>query len=157
MPRDVMAVGLTALLVLLPTALHAVSLEQPATTAPNRRGSPEVVQPGHEPPTTSPTSPADESSEPSQTFTLPRWTIDGGGGASAGGAFTLTGTVGQPEGEGLAADGLVLDGGFWPGGSGKTPGPLFSDGFETGDASRWSAVSAATAPGSPSPGHEGGA
>ena len=47
-------------------------------------------------------------------FSIPWFTIDGGGGTSAGGTFTLSGTVGQAE----AAPALVggtfkLEPGFW--------------------------------------------
>jgi hypothetical protein len=44
------------------------------------------------------------------------YTIDGGGGTSTGGAFTLTGTIGQPDaGAALTAGGFSLSGGFWTG------------------------------------------
>jgi hypothetical protein len=52
-------------------------------------------------------------------FEITRHTIDGGGGASAGGAFTLTGTIGQPDAgpiSGAMIGGVFsLVGGFWPG------------------------------------------
>jgi hypothetical protein len=42
-------------------------------------------------------------------------TIDGGGGASSGGPYTLVGTIGQPD-TGVSSGGeLVLSAGFWPG------------------------------------------
>ena len=42
------------------------------------------------------------------------FTIDGGGGASADSALTLTGTAGQPD-VGTSSDGtLTMQGGFWP-------------------------------------------
>ncbi len=41
-------------------------------------------------------------------------TIDAGGGTSAGGPFSLTGTIGQHDaGPALSAGGLTLGGGFW--------------------------------------------
>jgi hypothetical protein len=44
-----------------------------------------------------------------------RWTVDGGGGHSAGGDYTLTGTVGQFD-AGVASGGdYVVVGGFWGG------------------------------------------
>ncbi len=48
-------------------------------------------------------------------FTIPSWTADAGGGTSSGGAFTLTGTIGQPETNANAATGgnFALTGGFW--------------------------------------------
>jgi hypothetical protein len=43
-----------------------------------------------------------------------RWnTYDGGGGASAGGVFSVTGTIGQPDAGRMTGTGLVLNGGFW--------------------------------------------
>ena len=46
-------------------------------------------------------------------------TVDGGGGAwSAGGAFELAGTIGQPDASPpLQGGGYSLQGGFWPGAS----------------------------------------
>ncbi len=50
------------------------------------------------------------------------YTIDGGGGTSSGGGFTLMGTVGQCDAGGpLAAGDLVLVGGFWGGAPGGCP------------------------------------
>ncbi|UCG57758.1 MAG: hypothetical protein JSU70_23200 [Phycisphaerales bacterium] len=43
-------------------------------------------------------------------------TIDGGGGTSSGGPYTLTGTIGQPEADWCAGGPYELLGGFWPGG-----------------------------------------
>lgn len=40
-------------------------------------------------------------------------TIDGGGGTSSGGVFTLTGTIGQPDAATSAGGGFTLQGGFW--------------------------------------------
>ena len=46
-------------------------------------------------------------------------TVDGGGGAwSAGGAFELAGSIGQPDASPpLQGGGYSLQGGFWPGAS----------------------------------------
>jgi formylglycine-generating enzyme required for sulfatase activity len=45
------------------------------------------------------------------------YTIDGGGGQSAGGQYVLTGTIGQPDAGYLeAGSSYELLGGFWPGG-----------------------------------------
>lgn len=50
-------------------------------------------------------------------FQLARWTADNGGGAVAGGGFSLTGTIGQPD-AGLHTGGsFTLQGGFWFGGA----------------------------------------
>ncbi len=43
-------------------------------------------------------------------------TIDGGGGQSSGGQYTLTGTIGQPDAAYSAGGNYELLGGFWPGG-----------------------------------------
>jgi hypothetical protein len=49
-------------------------------------------------------------------YKLSWYTIDGGGGRSSGGDFTLTGTIGQPDAAYSADGGYELLGGFWPGG-----------------------------------------
>ncbi|MEM1186741.1 MAG: GC-type dockerin domain-anchored protein [Planctomycetota bacterium] len=41
------------------------------------------------------------------------YTIDGGGGFSSGGGFTLRGTVGQPDAATSSGSGYALVGGFW--------------------------------------------
>ena len=46
-------------------------------------------------------------------FNIDWYTIDSGGGASAGGAFTLSGTIGQPDAASSAGGTLECDGGFW--------------------------------------------
>ncbi|MHC4463712.1 MAG: hypothetical protein ACYS6W_11830 [Planctomycetota bacterium] len=43
-------------------------------------------------------------------------TIDGGGGTSSGGPYTLTGTIGQPDAAYSTGGSYELLGGFWPGG-----------------------------------------
>jgi hypothetical protein len=43
------------------------------------------------------------------------FTIDGGGGTSSGGAFGLTGTIGQPDSAKSSSGGYELNGGFQPG------------------------------------------
>jgi hypothetical protein len=42
-------------------------------------------------------------------------TIDGGGGTSTGGQYTVSGTVGQPDAGALSDGTFTLQGGFWPG------------------------------------------
>lgn len=49
-------------------------------------------------------------------YKLSWYTIDGGGGRSAGGDFTLTGTIGQPDAAYGSGGNFELLGGFWPGG-----------------------------------------
>jgi hypothetical protein len=60
-------------------------------------------------------------------FDLAWWTSDGGGGASSGTGYSLTGTIGQPDaGPLLAGAGYQLGGGFWGGGlAGPTEYPAF--------------------------------
>lgn len=42
-------------------------------------------------------------------------TVDGGGGESAGGGFTLAGTIAQADAGALSGGEYALVGGFWPG------------------------------------------
>lgn len=51
-------------------------------------------------------------------------TVDGGGGVSTGGGFTLRGTIGQPDaGPPMTGGAFALTGGFWsPGSVVDTPG-----------------------------------
>jgi hypothetical protein len=44
------------------------------------------------------------------------YTIDGGGGRSTGGPYTLTGTISQPDAAYSRGGNFELLGGFWPGG-----------------------------------------
>src|SRR3989442_15289849 len=48
-------------------------------------------------------------------YAIDWFTIDGGGGASSGGSFTLSGTIGQPDAGTLSGGNYALQGGFWPG------------------------------------------
>ena len=50
-----------------------------------------------------------------QTFSLDWSTIDGGGGTSAGGGYSVGGTIGQPDAGTLSGGSFTLQGGFWPG------------------------------------------
>jgi hypothetical protein len=60
------------------------------------------------------------------TYDLSWRTIDGGGGRSTGGSFTLSGTIGQPDARFSSGGAFELTGGFWvPVG---TPGPGDCDG-----------------------------
>jgi hypothetical protein len=60
------------------------------------------------------------SAAPSGTFSIDWWTVDGGGGASSGGDFTLSGTAGQADAGALAGGGLSLQGGFWTGAASRS-------------------------------------
>ena len=48
-------------------------------------------------------------------FAIDWYTIDGGGGTSSGGNYTLNGTIGQPDAGTLSGGQYTLQGGFWPG------------------------------------------
>lgn len=49
-----------------------------------------------------------------QNFSIDWYTIDGGGGTSAGGNFSLSGTIGQPDAGVTMTNGTFsLTGGFW--------------------------------------------
>jgi len=54
------------------------------------------------------------------TYDLSWYTIDGGGGTSAGGNFELSGTIGQPDAGMMSGGNFELRGGFWAGGGGPT-------------------------------------
>lgn len=47
-----------------------------------------------------------------QSFALESWSIDGGGGTSAGGGFSVSGTIGQPDAGTLSGGGFTLIGGL---------------------------------------------
>lgn len=48
-----------------------------------------------------------------QTYAVDWFTIDGGGGTSSGGNYTLTGTIGQPDADAMIGGSYSLVGGFW--------------------------------------------
>jgi hypothetical protein len=52
-------------------------------------------------------------------YGLSWWTVDSGGGtsSSAGGNYTLSGTIGQPDAGTLTDGSYRLEGGFWGGAS----------------------------------------
>jgi len=58
------------------------------------------------------------------SFTLPWSTIDGGGGASNGGGFSIRGSIGQPDAGAMSGGTFALTGGFWPGNGPPDPAPL---------------------------------
>jgi hypothetical protein len=71
------------------------------------------------------------------TYAVPFFSLDAGGGESAGGGFRVLGTIGQPDAAVLSepATGYTLVGGV----RGRLSGfALFRDGFESGDSNRWS-------------------
>jgi hypothetical protein len=50
---------------------------------------------------------------PAQPYTLEWSTIDGGGGTSTGGVYSVTGTIGQPDAGLMSGGSYTLVGGFW--------------------------------------------
>lgn len=70
-------------------------------------------------------------------FAIPRHVIATGGGRSSGGAFAITGTLGQADADPLqpSTGGVfAITGGFWPGIAAAVPSgdALFANGFESG-------------------------
>jgi len=64
-------------------------------------------------------------------FEITKSTIDGGGGTSTGGDFSLTGTIGQADASPVISTGgdFALAGGFWA--SAEILDLLFKDSFES--------------------------
>ena len=48
-----------------------------------------------------------------QNYSIDWFTIDGGGGTSTGGVYSLTGTIGQPDAGTMSGGSYSLVGGFW--------------------------------------------
>jgi hypothetical protein len=48
-----------------------------------------------------------------QNYSLDWFTIDGGGGTSTGGVYTISGTIGQPDAGTMTGGNYSLIGGFW--------------------------------------------
>jgi hypothetical protein len=48
-------------------------------------------------------------------LTIDWFTTDGGGGDTAGGTFTLSGTIGQPDADVISGGALQISGGYWAG------------------------------------------
>lgn len=58
-----------------------------------------------------------------QDFSISWYTIDGGGGTSTGGDFSLSGTIGQPDAGGPMIGGdFTVTGGYWAGNAQGTGG-----------------------------------
>ena len=56
-----------------------------------------------------------------QQFQIDWSSIDGGGGTSTGGVYSVSGTIGQPDAGKLSGGNFTLAGGFWGGVSGASP------------------------------------
>lgn len=50
---------------------------------------------------------------PAQNFSLTWFTLDGGGGSSAGGSYAVHGTIGQPDAGSASGGSFTVLGGFW--------------------------------------------
>src|SRR4051812_27068322 len=48
-----------------------------------------------------------------QSYSIDWFTIDGGGGISTGGVYSVSGTIGQPDAGKMSGGNYTLDGGFW--------------------------------------------
>ncbi len=48
-----------------------------------------------------------------QSYSIDWSTIDGGGGTSTGGVYTVSGTIGQPDAGTMSGGTYTLSGGFW--------------------------------------------
>src|SRR6266403_6412819 len=48
-----------------------------------------------------------------QSYSIDWFTIDGGGGTSTGGVYSVSGTIGQPDAGHLSGGNYTIDGGFW--------------------------------------------
>ncbi|HEY9173907.1 MAG TPA: hypothetical protein VI136_16630 [Verrucomicrobiae bacterium] len=48
-----------------------------------------------------------------QNYSIDWYTIDGGGGTSTGGVYSVTGTIGQPDAGTMSGGNFTLQGGFW--------------------------------------------
>jgi hypothetical protein len=57
-----------------------------------------------------------------QTYTIDWHTIDGGGGTSTGGVYSVSGTIGQPDAGAMSGGNFSVTGGFWSLFAVQTPG-----------------------------------
>jgi hypothetical protein len=61
-----------------------------------------------------------------QSYSIDWFTIDGGGGTSTGGVYSVSGTIGQPDAGAVMTGGnYSLQGGFWAIQAVQTPGAPF--------------------------------
>ena len=68
-----------------------------------------------------------------QNYALDWHTIDGGGGTSTGGAYSLAGTIGQPDAGTMSGGAFSLVGGFWGiAAAVLTPAPVLSVAISNG-------------------------
>ena len=55
------------------------------------------------------------SAKPADGYAIARYTVNGGGGTSGGGAYTLDGSIGQQDAGSQSGGAYVLAGGLWDG------------------------------------------
>jgi len=55
------------------------------------------------------------SAQAAASYSIDWFTIDGGGGTSSGGNYSLSGTIGQPDAGRMTGGSYAIDGGFWGG------------------------------------------
>ena len=48
-----------------------------------------------------------------QTYSIDWFSVDGGGGTSTGGVYSVSGTIGQPDAGVMSGGNFTLQGGFW--------------------------------------------
>jgi len=48
-----------------------------------------------------------------QSYSIDWFTVDGGGGTSTGGVYSVSGTIGQPDAGHMSGGSFTVDGGFW--------------------------------------------
>ena len=48
-----------------------------------------------------------------QNYSIDWFSIDGGGGTSTGGVYSVSGTIGQPDAGHMSGGNYTIDGGFW--------------------------------------------
>lgn len=72
------------------------------------------------------------------SFDLSWYSIDAGAARLAGEGFVLTGTIGQTEAGLLTGGEFVMRGGFTVVSEAEVSGAIFTDGFESGDVTKWS-------------------
>src|SRR5438128_2140373 len=53
------------------------------------------------------------SKSQAQNYSIDWFTIDGGGGTSTGGVYSISGTIGQPDAGHMSGGNFTLEGGFW--------------------------------------------
>ncbi len=57
-----------------------------------------------------------------QEYSIEWFDVAGGGGTSAGGVYSVSGTIGQPDAGTMSGGNFSLQGGFWPGLAVPIPG-----------------------------------